>query len=123
MPTGRDISRCRMMLMPSHFHPLGSPSRAGRQVHLYSELRLLAVNSLPVNCRSWAFDPSLITQNINDDTAIGCALPDLALLPVTALDLTLHGLDGVSGEQIRQRKQHISRRAHDDGRLGGAGSS
>src|ERR1700675_5203799 len=69
--------------------------------------------------RPRAFNPSLITQHVNEDTAVGRASPNLPLLPITALDLTLHGLDGVSGEQIRHREQHIARRTH-HGRLSGA---
>src|ERR1700722_19219855 len=118
-----EVSVACKMLIPSHFRPLGSPSR----VLAPSPSAQGAASSDPavvlVNCSSRAFDPSLITQNVNEDTVVGGAPPDFPLLPITALDLTLHGFDGVSGEQIRQRKQHTSRRSTHDRCLSGVGSS
>ena len=49
----------------------------------------------------------------------GRASPDLSFLPIAARELTLHGLDRVSGEQICQWEQHITRRTDYDGRISG----
>jgi glycine/D-amino acid oxidase-like deaminating enzyme len=69
-----------------------------------------------------ALDPSLISQHVNDDTTIGRAPPDFPLLPITPLDLALHGLNGISGDKIRQGQKHVARRGDHYGCLSGHGS-
>src|ERR1700691_571055 len=95
-----------------------------RQDHLRGEAHSIPLKSprMRRHSRPCAFNPSLITQHVNEDTAVGRASPDLSFLPITALDLTLHGLDGVSGEQICQWEQHVARRIDHDGRLSKARS-
>src|ERR1700678_598480 len=96
-----------------------------RQVHLRGESHSIPLKSprMRRHSRPWAFNPSLITQHVNEDTAVGRASPDLSFLPITALDLTLHGLDRASGEQICQWEQHVARRSDYDGRISGATSN
>src|SRR5271163_4018517 len=50
--------------------PLSPLIASERQVHLHRELRLMTFNLLPMYYCSWAFDPSLITHNVDHDMAI-----------------------------------------------------
>jgi hypothetical protein len=64
-----------------------------------------------------AFDPLLISEQIDDDAPVGRSSPYLALLPIAALDFTFHRLHGIPGDEVGQRQQDIARRRHDKGSL------